>query len=278
MATLQQITTKAKVLYKTGKYKKWTDAIKAASKLVKKKPVKKAAKKKPQRVGQWVKGTTRMYEFKKEKPLKKYPKNVEVKRSRSGTFSKFKSKISGLFDTAIIKDLDQLKKEYYKLAKIYHPDAGGTKEQFQKLEAEYKSHIKTLLNGSNLSNEDKANELQLDENLRTVINALIGLPKIQIDILHKWIWVSGDTYPIKNELKAAGLFWSKNRQKWYYAGVKSSGGSDKSFEELGVKYGKKTMYSNDIKKISGISIPLAKRTKIKNALKRIVKALQKRPI
>jgi hypothetical protein len=96
MATLQQITTKAKVLYKTGKYKKWTDAIKAASKLVKKKPVKKAAKKKPQRVGQWVKGTTRMYEFKKEKPFKKYPKNVEVKRTRSGTFSKFKAKIGNI--------------------------------------------------------------------------------------------------------------------------------------------------------------------------------------
>ena len=29
---LKQITTKAKALYKTGKYKKWTDAIKAASK------------------------------------------------------------------------------------------------------------------------------------------------------------------------------------------------------------------------------------------------------
>lgn len=32
MSTLKEITTKAKALYKTGKYKKWTDAIKAASK------------------------------------------------------------------------------------------------------------------------------------------------------------------------------------------------------------------------------------------------------
>ena len=50
---LKAITTKAKSLYKTGKYKKWTDAIKAASKTVagvvsgKKKPAtKKAATKK----------------------------------------------------------------------------------------------------------------------------------------------------------------------------------------------------------------------------------------
>jgi hypothetical protein len=57
---LKAITTKAKALYKTGKYKKWTDAIKAAAKTlpatksakvgaVKKKavPKKKAATKKP---------------------------------------------------------------------------------------------------------------------------------------------------------------------------------------------------------------------------------------
>lgn len=31
-STLKKITSKAKLLYKTGKYAKWTDAIKAASK------------------------------------------------------------------------------------------------------------------------------------------------------------------------------------------------------------------------------------------------------
>jgi hypothetical protein len=54
MNRLKQITTKAKQLYKTGKYSKWTDAIKAASKqtatvgAVKKKaaPKKKSAVKK----------------------------------------------------------------------------------------------------------------------------------------------------------------------------------------------------------------------------------------
>jgi hypothetical protein len=49
MNRLKQITTKAKALYKSGKYAKWTDAIKAASKqtatvgATKKKTVKKKA-------------------------------------------------------------------------------------------------------------------------------------------------------------------------------------------------------------------------------------------
>jgi len=48
MNRLKQITTKAKQLYKTGKYAKWTDAIKAASKQTAKVGAvkKKAAKKK----------------------------------------------------------------------------------------------------------------------------------------------------------------------------------------------------------------------------------------
>ena len=52
MNRLKQITTKAKALYKSGKYAKWTDAIKAASKqtatvgATKKKSAKKAALKK----------------------------------------------------------------------------------------------------------------------------------------------------------------------------------------------------------------------------------------
>lgn len=43
---LKAITTKAKALYKSGKFKKWTDAIKAASKSIgaTAKPVKKAKK------------------------------------------------------------------------------------------------------------------------------------------------------------------------------------------------------------------------------------------
>ena len=40
-STLKKITTKAKQLYKTGKYAKWTDAIKEASKSLHKKPAKK---------------------------------------------------------------------------------------------------------------------------------------------------------------------------------------------------------------------------------------------
>jgi len=71
MNRLKQITTKAKALYKSGKYAKWTDAIKAASKMTatvgatkKKTAKKKAAPKKKaavKKASTKKKATTRNY-------------------------------------------------------------------------------------------------------------------------------------------------------------------------------------------------------------------------
>jgi len=87
---LKQITTEAKKLYKTGKYAKWTDAVKAASKSL----------------AGWTKGGTRIIEV-GEAP-RKNKKNILVtrrKKAMPGTFKKFKQ-ISGAKKTATEKHTD----------------------------------------------------------------------------------------------------------------------------------------------------------------------------
>lgn len=193
----------------------------------------------------------------------------------------FYKRISGLFDTTIINDLDQLKKEYFRLAKKYHPDAGGTKEQFQQLQLEYEKHQKTLLQGSNLNHEQQQNELVLDEALRNAVNAIISLPNISIELVGKWIWVGGNTYPIRNELKQAGFMFASAKKRWYFAGVESAGRGQMSLEEIKSKYGSTKIDSKDSKKyLSGVEykLPLAKRKKFLANLKKATKALSKRPI
>jgi hypothetical protein len=84
---LKQITTKAKQLYKSGKFAKWTDAIKAASKTVTK-TVKKASKK----IGDYNVNESNFVETrlaltprkKKAKKVKKY----SVTRNVDGTYKK----------------------------------------------------------------------------------------------------------------------------------------------------------------------------------------------
>ena len=234
-------------------------------------------------VSGWRKGGTAIIESNEDK----YPKlkNVRVRRipkndpfEKPGTFKKFTT-LSGLFDTSIISDIDSLKKEYFKLAKKYHPDAGGTTAQFQQLNAEYENLLKRLLQGSGLTSDQRANELQLDEAMRAVIDQLIGLEGLDVQIVGKWIWIGGQTYPVRNELKKAGLIFIKKQgvPYWVYKGVESRGRGDLTIEEIKSKYGaKKVDLPGGLKKISGIKN--INKTRLLFNLNKLTKGLNKRPI
>jgi len=351
---LKQITTKAKALYKSGKYKKWTDAIKAASKTLtstvkkakvgaftkKKSPAKSLHKDtkshnvnikvlsgvnnikfdkknldktqsyytykgkkheiredqegkhyisvngkilylKINRISGWSKGSTAFRET-KEKKINKF-NNVRVHRTpkgslyKAGTFAHF-NKIAGLFDTSVIKDIDTLKKQYFNLAKKYHPDAGGTTTQFQQLQNEYDKLFKSLLSGSSLNSEQKNNEIEIDEAIRKIIDQLINIENITVEVIGKWLWIGGNTYPVKTTLKSVGLSFIKKAgvPYWVYKGVESSSRGTMSLDEIKAKYG---VHKFDIPKTKSISgINKINKTKLKINLLKLMKSLNKRPI
>lgn len=235
------------------------------------------------KVSGWRKGGTAIIE-KDEKPLKNF-KNVRVKRipkkdlfNKPGTFKHF-STLSGYFDTTIIKDIDSLKKEYFKLAKKYHPDAGGTNEQMKDLNIEYEKMLKALLSGSTLNSEQRENELQIDKALRDVIDSIISLEGINIELIGKWIWVSGNTYPIHKILKAAGLVFFKKEgvPYWVYKGVESKSRGGTTVEEIRKKYGVTKFDKPIYKKISGF-VGYINKVKLKYSLNKLLKGLNKRPV
>lgn len=41
---------------------------------------------------------------------------------------------------------------------------------------------------------------------------------VKVEICGMWVWVTGETKPVKDVLKAAGFWWAKNKQAWYYSG------------------------------------------------------------
>lgn len=266
-----------------------------------------AAKNKPKKkVAGWHKGGTFMIEQGEAKPAKanKVVKVTRRKVVKAGTFknftrvgatqhkdtkshnvnirvlSGFSKKIAGLFDTSVINDIDDLKKEYFKLAKKYHPDAGGTNEQFQTLQNEYDKHLKSLLSGSKLSSEQQANEIELDKALRDAANALAGFSGINIELSGKWLWVTGATYLIPKELKAAGFLFAGAKKAWFYKGTESKGRGKMSLEEIKKKYGATKIQPKDTgKKLNGInSIGKVNKTKLAAALKKAAKSLNKRII
>ena len=121
-----------------------------------------------------------------------------------------------MFDNC--KTLEELKKAYHRLAVKYHPDNGGSKEEMQRLNAEYDKAFDRLKNIHVSSSGDTytTNETtETPEMFREIIEHIVNLP-IDIEIIGRWIWVSGNTYAYKVHLKRLGFRWSKNKCAWYW--------------------------------------------------------------
>ncbi|MBT2561325.1 J domain-containing protein [Pedobacter sp. ISL-68] len=137
------------------------------------------------------------------------------------------------------KTLDEVKARYKKLALQYHPDKGGDTATMQAINSEYAFASAKLVKGANLSEEETEQEMKFSEEYRKVIEQIIHLPSIKVEAIGLWIWVTGETYPVRSELKAAGLFFAPKKQAWYYRSelYKATRGGKKTLDQIRDKYG-----------------------------------------
>ena len=134
------------------------------------------------------------------------------------------------------KTLEEVKKHYKNLAFMYHPDRGGDTVRMQEINAEYESIIKNpVFAFSEQSEEDREEFLKYPE----IINNLVGLHGLIIELIGNWIWLSGNTYPHRAQLKHVGFYFAPKKLMWYYRPpeYKSSNKSPKSIEAIRAKYG-----------------------------------------
>jgi len=134
--------------------------------------------------------------------------------------------------------IEEVKATYKTLAKQHHPDCGGDTATMQAINTEYAFACAKILKGENLSAEDTDEQIRLSEEYRKVIEQIINLPGIIIEVVGHWIWVTGSTYPLRAQLKAAGLFFAPKKVAWYYRAeeYKTKGGK-KTLDEIREKYG-----------------------------------------
>ena len=105
---LKKITSDAKKIRLKNPAMQWKDAVKKAGALYRKdKPVKKISGLKPT-----PKKTIKKKLVKKAAPKKMIKKPVVKKKTVKKVIGSF-SKLSGVFDTKVINDIDSLKKEYF---------------------------------------------------------------------------------------------------------------------------------------------------------------------
>lgn len=54
------------------------------------------------------------------------------------------------------------------------------------------------------------------EEFMDIIRNLSGLSGIEVELCGSWLWISGNTYPVKGQLSAFGCRWSKGKKKWFW--------------------------------------------------------------
>ncbi len=148
-----------------------------------------------------------------------------------------------------VNDLQELRKQYKELLKKHHPDNGGNVSEMQEINAEYDklfTALKDKHESKSADNESKQSDYNAnmydwenDKALREVLEKIINFDGIEIILVGAWIWLDGNTYPYKNELKTIGFRWSRNRKKWYWNNGEYTGRGNKkiSFSDIENKYG-----------------------------------------
>ena len=120
-----------------------------------------------------------------------------------------------------IKTIEELKKEYRKLAMKYHPDINKSEtadQDMKQINAEYELLFAYI--SSNMTTEQKEQTQKQGHNVndgyREFIEKLIHIPDIELEICGSWIWISGETKPVKEIIKNAGAYWASKKLMWYW--------------------------------------------------------------
>lgn len=135
-----------------------------------------------------------------------------------------------------VNTIEELKKVYKELAKQLHPDLGGNKEEFQSMNNEYDKLLESLKANKKANTKDNKD----NDNFKDIINELIKYNELTIEIIGSWLWVSGNTYPLRDSIKKLGMLWSKGRKKWYYTADTIGANTHykkKTYDELKNSYG-----------------------------------------
>jgi len=110
-----------------------------------------------------------------------------------------------------VTSLNDLKKEYRKLAKQYHPDCNmrDTNQVMKDINKQYKLLFEKLKN----TTDNENNQYENVYTFMNIINELIKYENMNIDIVGSWIWIDGNVYEIKDKSKETGSKLSGNKRK-----------------------------------------------------------------
>lgn len=114
------------------------------------------------------------------------------------------------------KTLDELKAAYRKWTKKLHPDCGGTDAEMKALNLEYEQMFEALKCKHNATADAAHQTTETARDFMDIIEKLIRMEGVLVEQCGSWLWLSGNTYPHRTELREAGCRWSSSKKRWYW--------------------------------------------------------------
>jgi len=115
--------------------------------------------------------------------------------------------------------LEELKGMYRKLAMIHHPDRGGDTETMKAINAEYDALFPLLKdvhkNKDGETYTARQSTAETADHFKDLISELMKMDDIVIEIIGCFVWVTGDTKPHREQLKALKFQWHSKKKAWY---------------------------------------------------------------
>ncbi len=145
-----------------------------------------------------------------------------------------------------LKDEVAIKIRYKELAKTHHPDRGGCVEIMKAVNAQYEKVLTGAYQAAGKSITEIEELLKNAVEVRNALAAIMGCEGIEVELCFMWIWVTGNTQPVKDILKDAGFFWASTKKAWYWRPeqAKSNNRRKMSMDEIRFRHGTEKLKYN----------------------------------
>lgn len=133
------------------------------------------------------------------------------------------------------KTIEDVKELYKRLAMQHHPDRGGNEEAMKQVNAEYETAFNHFKNIHRTASGETYTKTETDNtetaaDYADIINVIIHFDGVKIELIGCWLWVTGDTYKYKDQLKELGFKWANTKKAWTWHPEGSFKRSHKNFD------------------------------------------------